>query len=60
MYWINPHLFFKGDRVAFVREYVKRKVVDDKRPEEGATAKAEPVRDPNTIDIFNGKADAET
>lgn len=24
IYWINPHLFFKGDRVAFVTEYVKR------------------------------------
>lgn len=24
IFWINPHLFFKGDRVAFVTEYVKR------------------------------------
>ena len=24
IYWINPHLFFKGDRVAFVTEYVRR------------------------------------
>jgi hypothetical protein len=22
-YWVNPALFFKGDRVAFVREYRK-------------------------------------
>ncbi len=25
VYWINPALFFKGDRVAFVREYRKKK-----------------------------------
>jgi hypothetical protein len=25
MFWINPHLFFKGDRVAFVKEYIRRK-----------------------------------
>jgi hypothetical protein len=24
-YWVNPALFFKGDRVLFVREYVRRK-----------------------------------
>lgn len=24
IFWINPHLFFKGDRVAFVKEYVRR------------------------------------
>lgn len=24
IYWINPHLFFKGDRVAFVTEYIRR------------------------------------
>jgi hypothetical protein len=24
IFWINPHLFFKGDRVAFVTEYVRR------------------------------------
>lgn len=28
MFWINPHLFFKGDRVAFVKEYVRKKVTD--------------------------------
>lgn len=26
-YWTNPHLFFKGDRAAFMTEYVKRKTV---------------------------------
>lgn len=24
IFWINPHLFFKGDRVAFITEYQKR------------------------------------
>lgn len=29
-YWVNPALFFKGDRVAFVKEYrIKRKRKDD-------------------------------
>lgn len=45
IYWINPHLFFKGDRVAFVTEYIKR-------PKNGQ-------RDPNTIDFIDGKTDAE-
>ena len=24
VYWVNPALFFKGDRVAFVKEYRRR------------------------------------
>lgn len=24
MYWVNPHLFYKGDRIRVVNEYVKR------------------------------------
>lgn len=24
-YWINPNLFFKGDRVMFIKEYVRKK-----------------------------------
>lgn len=31
IFWINPHLFFKGDRVAFVTEYVKRKSISDEQ-----------------------------
>lgn len=27
VYWVNPALFFKGDRVAFVKEYRRRAVV---------------------------------
>jgi hypothetical protein len=49
IYWINPHLFFKGDRVAFVSEYVKRP----------KGAKNDPVRDPNTIDLLDGMTDTE-
>ena len=25
LFWINPHLFFKGDRVRLVKEFIKRK-----------------------------------
>jgi hypothetical protein len=28
-YWVNPALFFKGDRVAFVKEYVRRRSDSD-------------------------------
>lgn len=24
MYWVNPHLFYKGDRIRLVREYVRQ------------------------------------
>lgn len=44
-YWVNPSLFFKGDRVAFVKEY-RRKT-------------REVSRDPRTIDMLTGQADAE-
>jgi hypothetical protein len=29
VFWINPALFFKGDRVAFVKEYRRRRVAND-------------------------------
>lgn len=55
LYWVNPALFFKGDRVAFIREY-RRKPAD--RP----AAKSESIkateRDPNTVDWVNGAADS--
>lgn len=28
MLWINPHLFFNGDRVRFITEYVKAKAIN--------------------------------
>jgi hypothetical protein len=50
LFWVNPALFFKGDRVMFVKEYRRR----SKR--NGA---AELHRDPNTIDLIDGLTDAE-
>lgn len=29
LFWVNPTLFFKGDRVAFIREYRRRRVTGD-------------------------------
>ncbi|WP_434533783.1 hypothetical protein, partial [Chitiniphilus shinanonensis] len=29
LFWVNPSLFFKGDRVAFVKEYRRRKPSQD-------------------------------
>ena len=46
VFWVNPALFFKGDRVLLVREYRRK-------------AKAESQRDPHTIDLVDGKTDAE-
>lgn len=45
-FWVNPALFFKGDRVMLVREYRRK-------------ARIERNRDPNTIDIIDGQTDAE-
>lgn len=45
-FWVNPALFFKGDRVMFVKEYRRK-------------TKTEAIRDPNTVDMLNGKTDAE-
>lgn len=47
LYWVNAALFFKGDRVAFIKEYRRKKP---------ATTAA---RDPNTLDWVNGQADKE-
>jgi hypothetical protein len=30
-YWINPALFFKGDRVAFVREFHRVRAAEGER-----------------------------
>lgn len=46
-FWVNPSLFFKGDRVAFIKEYRRK----------GA---ARPIgRDPNTVDLLSGRTDNE-
>ena len=52
VFWVNPSLFFKGDRVLFVKEYVRIRTNQVK-------TKIEPKRDPNTIDLLNQKTDAE-
>ena len=44
-YWTNPALFFKGNRVIFIKEYRRKSVPSD--------------RDPNTVDLINGKTDRE-
>lgn len=41
MYWINPKLFYKGDRLVIVREY--RKAIKDK------------IVAANQLDMFNKK-----
>jgi len=46
-YWVNPALFFKGDRVTFVKEYRKKKVGN------------EIARHPKNLDFINGKSDLE-
>lgn len=45
LYWVNPALFFKGDRVAFVREYRRKLPTTDAQID-----RPTPDRDPNTID----------
>ena len=33
-FWINPHLFFNGDRVKFITEYVKASTEDQRKRDE--------------------------
>lgn len=47
MFWINVHLFFNGDRVKFITEYVREN-----------TSK-QPTRDPRTVDFIEGHPDQE-
>ena len=44
-YWTNPALFFKGNRVVFIKEYRRKSTVTD--------------RDPDTVDLIAGKTDRE-
>ena len=58
-FWINPHLFFNGDRMTFVREWrIKEssKPVESKKDKETAQ---EQGRDPDTYDMFPTAEDAE-
>jgi hypothetical protein len=45
LYWVNSSLFFKGDRVAFIKEYRRK------------APPAELQRDPNTLDMFEHSKD---
>lgn len=45
-FWVNPALFFKGDRAMFIREFRRKSITNANR-------------DPNTVDILTGKTDAE-
>lgn len=45
LFWVNPSLFFKGDRVAFVKEYRRKSRAVE--------------RDPRTVDMLTGKTDEE-
>lgn len=46
-YWINPHLFFKGDRVAFIKEYIinKEKKIIGENDEPGDSQKQQSLLD---------------
>ena len=44
-FWTNPALFFKGNRVVFIKEYRRKSTTTD--------------RDPNTVDLITGKTDKE-
>ncbi|MOA17690.1 hypothetical protein D3C78_1379540 [compost metagenome] len=45
LYWVNPALFFKGDRVAFIKEYRRKKPAQ--------------AHDPNTLGRVNDQAGKE-
>lgn len=41
VYWVNPSLFFKGDRVMFIKEYRRRRSSADQVQREGLEAKGQ-------------------
>jgi len=40
-FWINPALFFKGDRVVFIKEYRRKKAADDQTMREELEARGQ-------------------
>lgn len=56
LYWVNPALFFKGDRVALIKEYRKKNGKESKEKPKPGTL---PDRDQHTVDAFTGKTDVE-
>lgn len=58
LFWVNPGLFFKGDRVAFVKEYRRRKPAEQiQAPEVDESWKLDPEPGSEQIDIeeFTGR-----
>lgn len=55
-YWVNANLFFKGDRVMFIREY--QKITRAKAVRNAETAQLQ-QRDPLTVDFINNATDKE-
>jgi len=53
-YWINPTLFYRGDRVTIVNQFVKKKESQTKALEAEAEAKTVDV-ELDQIDMFSGK-----
>ena len=47
VFWVNPSLFFKGNRVLFIKEYVRVRAISNQN------------RDPKTIDLLTGMSDEE-
>lgn len=41
VFWINPNLFFKGDRVLFIKEYRRRRSGDDQAKREALEAQGQ-------------------
>lgn len=41
-FWINPALFFKGDRVVFIKEYQRKKATDDQAQRDELEAAEQP------------------
>lgn len=58
-YWINPNLFFNGDRMTFIKEYRVKNEQKMKEMSNEKQALPEPQRDPDTVDFIEGKSDAE-
>lgn len=50
MFWVNPALFFKGNRVAFIKEYRRKSSVP--APEKQGNLNQDP-NDDSTQDMFN-------
>lgn len=52
LYWVNPNLFFKGDRVLFVKEYRRRKVSSEQAQRAAIEARGKMRIDQETGEIL--------